>query len=314
LERERLPSLLLYHEDRITKSINLGGNLRSLAWDPSGAFLFVVGDRGRILKITRDAQERIDIVTQQNLRAVAVNAAAEKVLVVGNAGTMLLLDGTGRSEKLNSPTTENLRSAAWNPSGTLALVAGNRGGLLKYDGKSVQSVDDGTANLRHVAWHPSSENALVTSNCFAEEFIPSPTLFQYDLKTGLLKALNEGRADLIGADWKPNGEAALVVGYDVVWHNGYIGSFDGRSLTPLEFENKRVYPVAVAWNLEGTVAAIVTATTEPGIGRGSVYLWDANSVKEIFASPDYFFSAVAWSPDGRELVALASKATRTFSC
>jgi WD40 repeat protein len=227
---------------------------------------------------------------------------------------MLLLDGTGRSEKLNSPNTENLRSAAWNSSGTLALVAGNRGGLVKYDGKSLQRVDDGTANLRHVAWHPSSESALVTSNCFAEEFIPSPTLFQYDLKTGLLKALNEGRADLIGADWKPNGEAALVVGYDVVWHNGYIGSFDGTSLTPFEFENKRVYPVAVAWNLEGTVAAIVTATTEPGIGRGSVYLWDASSLKEIFTSPDYFFSSVAWSPDGRQLVALASKATRTFSC
>jgi len=126
--------------------------------------------------------------------------------------------------------------------------------------------------------------------------------------------VNEGRADLIGADWEPNGEAALVVGYDLVWHNGYIGSFDGGSLTPVEFENKRVYPVGVAWNHAGTVAAIVTATTEPGIGRGSVYLWDGNSLRGIFASPDYFFSAVAWSLDGRQLVALASKATRTFSC
>jgi len=309
-----LRSLILYYEDQKTATVNLCGNLRSLAWDPSGSSLFVVGDRGRIVKITRDMQQRIDTATEQNLRAVAVNPAAEKILVVGNAGTMLMLDKKGHYEKLNSTTTENLRSAAWNPSGTVALVAGNRGSLVKYDGKSAQNVDDGTANLRHVAWHSSSEHALVTSNCFAEEFIPSPTLFRYDLKTGLLKAVNEGGADLIGADWKPNGEAALVVGYDVVWHNGYIGSFDGKSLTPIEFENKRVYPVAVAWNKAGTLAAIVTATTEPGIARGSVYLWDGNSLRGVFANSEYFFNAVAWRPDGRQLVALASKATRTFSC
>ena len=309
-----MPSLLLYYEDQKIRSIKLGGNLRSLAWDPSGSYLLVVGDRGRVLKITEGTQNRIDAGTQQNLRAVATNHATGETLIVGNAGTMLLLNGKGHSKKLNSSTTENLRSAAWNAKGTVALVAGNKGSLMKYDQGIVETVDDGRANLRHVAWHPTSEQALVTSNCFAEEFFPSPTLFQYDLKAGLLKAVNEGRADLIGVDWKPNGESALVVGYDVVWHNGLIASFDGRSLSPIEFENKRVYPVAAAWNPAGTVAAIVTATTEAGVGRGSVYLLDTNSLKEIYANPDCFFSAVAWSPDGNRLAALASKATRTFNC
>jgi WD40 repeat protein len=307
-----LPSLLLSYEDQKIRSIKLGGNLRSLAWDPSGSCLLVVGDRGQVPKITEGKQNRLDAGTQQNLRAVATNHATGEALIVGNAGTMLLLNGKGHSKKLNSSTTENLRSAAWNAKGTVALVAGNKGSLIKYDGDAVQTVDDGRANLRHVAWHPTSEQALVTSNCFAEEFIPSPTLFQYDLKAGLLKAVNEGRADLIGVDWKPNGESALAVGYDVVWHNGLIGSYDGRSLSPIEFENKRVYPVA--WNPAGTVAAIVTATTEAGVGRGSLYLLDNNSFKEIYANPDCFFNAVAWSPDGNRLAALASKATRTFNC
>ena len=273
-----------------------------------------MGDRGRVLKITEGKQNRIDAGTQQNLRAVATNHATGEALIVGNAGTMLLLDGKGHSNKLNPSTTENLRSGAWNAKGTVALVAGNKGSLMKYNQGTAETVDDGRANLRHVAWHPTSEQALVTSNCFAEEFIPSPTLFQYDLKAGLLTAVNEGRADLIGVDWKPNGESALVVGYDVVWHNGLIGSFDGRSLSPIEFENKRVYPVAVAWNPAATVAAIVTATTEEGVGRGSVYLLDNNCLKEIYANPDCFFNSVAWSPDGNRLAALASKATRTFNC
>ena len=309
-----MPSLLLYYEDQKTTSLNLGGNLRSLAWDPSGSFLLVVGDHGRILRITRDHHERVVAGTQENLRGVAVNSVTGTALVVGNAGTVLLLNGNGHFEKLNSPTIENLRSAAWNTNGTVALVSGNKGSLVKYDGERVQAVDDGIANLRHVTWNPSSEQVLVTSNCFAEEFVPSPTLFLYDLKTGILKAVNEGRADLIGADWKPNGESALVVGYDVVWHNGFIGSFDGRSLTPIDFDNKRVYPVAVAWNPTGTIAAIVTATTEPGIGRGIVYLWNGKSLNAVYSNPGSYFGAVAWSPDGKRLATLGSTATRTFSC
>ena len=106
----------------------------------------------------------------------------------------------------------------------------------------------------------------------------------------------------------------MVVGYDVVWHNGFIGRFDGKSLTPVEFDSKRVYPVAVAWNPAGTVAAVGTATTELGIGKGTVCVWDRKELKVIYTNPDYFFSAVAWSPDGKRLAALASKATRTFSC
>jgi len=82
--------------------------------------------------------------------------------------------------------------------------------------------------------------------------------------------LNEGRADLIGTGWKPTGESALVVGYDVVWHNGFIGTFDGTTLSPIQFDNKRVYPVAVAWNTSAKLAAIGTATAQLGMAKGTV--------------------------------------------
>ena len=126
--------------------------------------------------------------------------------------------------------------------------------------------------------------------------------------------MNEGRADLIGVDWEPSGESALVVGYDVVWHTGFIGNFTGLSLSLVPFNNKRVYPVAVAWNPSGKHAAIATATTQPGIGRGSLYLWDGTSLKEVYSNDQFYFSAVAWNRDGKRLAALASTATRTFNC
>jgi WD40 repeat protein len=156
--------------------------------------------------------------------------------------------------------------------------------------------------------------ALVTSNCFAEEFIPSPNLFAYDDETQTLNSLNEGRADLIGVDWEPDGTAALVVGYDVIWHNGVIARFDSRNLSPIQFNNKRVYPVAVSWNPTGQLAAIGTATPQPMMAEGVVYLFDHKMLKPIFSSHEFFFSAVAWNKEGTELVALGSSATRTFNC
>jgi hypothetical protein len=54
--------------------------------------------------------------------------------------------------------------------------------------------------------------------------------------------VNESQADFVGVDWEPNGESALVAGYDVVWHTGFIGQFIGTELRPLQFENKQFTP------------------------------------------------------------------------
>ena len=252
--------------------------------------------------------------TQQNLRAVAVNHSNGAALIAGNEGTLLSLDEEGRFTRIDTSTSENLRAAAWNDDGSVALVVGNRGVILRHWDHGIKSVDGGRANLRHVAWRPGRDQALITSNCFAEEFIPSPNLFSYDARTDHLSSLSEGRADLIGVHWAPAGESALVVGYDVVWHNGFIGVLNGTSISPIQFDNKNVYPVTVAWNPAGELAAIATATTQPGIGKGTLYLWDKESLKRVYSNDQYFFSAVAWDREGKRLAALASNATRTFNC
>jgi len=144
--------------------------------------------------------------------------------------------------KIEVPTFENLRTVSWNARDTTALIGGNSGVLLKYANSSVSSLGDGRANLRRIAWHPHDNCALITSNCFAEQFLPSPNLFLYDSDKEQLRGVNESQADFVGVDWEPNGESALVAGYDVVWHTGFIGQFIGTELRPLQFENKQFTP------------------------------------------------------------------------
>jgi WD40 repeat protein len=242
-----------------------------------------------------------------------VNPLDGTALIVGNTGTALILDAEERFTNLSAPTFQNLRSVSWHQNGTVALVAGNNGTLFKYSDQEFETVEAGRANLRDISWRPNSKTALVSSNCFAEEFIPSPNLFNYDGEAGMVKPVNEGRADLIGLDWKPTGESALVVGYDIVWHNGLIGNFDGTKLSQIEFDNKHVYPVAATWKLSASLAAIVTATVEGGMARGTVILWDGKSLSPIYNDANFFFSDVAWNWSGSMLAALASTEARTFN-
>jgi hypothetical protein len=170
-----------------------------------------VGNGGRVLKVQGDRPISLDSGTRHNLRAVSVNPMDGTALIVGNVGTVLLLDGE-RFRKITVPTFENLRTVAWNHDGYVALLAGNNGTLFKFSRGRAVIVDAGRANLRDISWRPKSSSALISSNCFAEEFIPSPNLFSYDADANILGAVNEGRVDLIGVDWKQTGESALVVG------------------------------------------------------------------------------------------------------
>lgn len=309
-----MPSILVHYRNEKIQTQRLPGIFRGLDWDRRGQSVILVGDAGRIVKVQGEKILALKSGTRQNLRAVSVNQSNGTALIVGNQGTIMLFDEGDNPTMVSHSRGENLRAAAWNPKGNTALIAGNRGTLLKYSELRVEAVDGGRANLRRTAWRPNHSQALVASNCFADEFIPSPNLFVFDARRSILNSLNEGRADLIGVDWNNNGKNALVVGYDVIWHNGYIGAFDGTNVSPIEFENKRVYPVAVSYNPVGNVAAIATATAQPGMGEGALYLLDRRVLKSIFTNNEFFFSSVAWNGEGTEIVALASSATRTFNC
>jgi hypothetical protein len=203
-----------------------------------GQGLILVGDKGRIVKVERERSVSILSGTRQNLRAISVSPLDGSIFAVGNAASAILVDGKANLSKVEVPGSENLRAASWNPEGALALIAGNRGNLFAYEDETTQIIQGGRANLRHIAWRPNTKSALVTSNCFAEEFIPSPNLFSYEAESQAFNSLNEGRADLIGVDWKPDGSSAIAVGYDVIWDNGVISTFDGQNLSPVQFATR----------------------------------------------------------------------------
>jgi hypothetical protein len=309
-----LASTLLRYTNERLQTRKLTGSFRSFAWEKGGDQLILVGDGGQILTIDGEKSARLPSGPQQNLRGISMNPKDGTALIVGNAGSVLLVLEDHSVRKVDVPTSENLRAASWDPRGASALISGNQGVLLRYSGQSLEVLHGARANLRHIAWRPSSQMALVTSNCFAEEFIPSPNLFAYHPANQTLGALNEGRVDLIGVDWNADGTFALVVGYDVIWHNGEIVLFDGANLSRVEFNNKRVYPVAVSWKPNEEVAAIVTSTPQPKMAKGVVYFWDHKVLRSIYSNELVFFSAVGWNEDGTELVALGSSASRTFNC
>jgi len=85
-------------------------------------------------------------------------------------------------------------------------------------------------------------------------------------------------------------------------------------LSLVEFENKRVYPIAVSWSPTQQVAAIATAAAQPDVGEGTLYFWDTKTLTPIFRNNEFYFSTIAWNRDGTELFALGSSATRTFNC
>jgi hypothetical protein len=83
-------------------------------------------------------------------------------------------------------------------------------------------------------------------------------------------------------------------------------------VSPIKFENERVYPVAVRWCPTRLEAAIATSAVQPQSGEGRLILWNGESFTEIFRNHEFYFSQVAWAPAGYRLAAIASTEARTF--
>ena len=309
-----MPSIFVHYDGEKVETQDFLGRLRGVAWDAGGSCLTLVGNGGQVIRRLGDREVRLHTPTKHNLRAVSVNPTTGSALAVGNAGTILAITADGSLAKVSTPTYENLRAVRWNAEGSMALIAGNNGVLVKYTEHGLDMVDDGRANLRGISWRHKSNVALITSNCFAEEFVPSPNLFAFDAGTNVLKPVSEGRSDLIGVDWNPGGGFAVVVGYDVVWHNGFMARFEGTNLSPIRFENERVYPIAVRWEPKGNLAAIATSIAQLHSGQGRLILWNGETFTEIYRSDEFFFSHIAWSPVGFKVAAVASTEARAFDC
>jgi len=143
-----LPSILIHYRDNKIRTQPVRGIFRGIDWDTRGQSFTLVGDGGQIVKVQGEKSLVFKSGTRQNLRTVSTNPHDGTALIVGNAGTIILLDEDGNPSKINVSTAENLRATSWSSDGSVALIARNRGTLLKYTDLGVETVNGGTANLR----------------------------------------------------------------------------------------------------------------------------------------------------------------------
>jgi len=318
---------LLLFDGRSLKSetVDAPGRLRWASWnvaDDDGSAL-IVGDRGTLVSYSRGIFKRIQSHTLQNLRCVEFSPKGDSAIICGNKGSVLTAT-LGSSESLRgNDARENLRRVGWSREGDAALVVGNEGAAYALpSGGRLEKVRGAETNLRSVAWHPMESSALVCGNCFQDSvggLTPSPNLYRFD-KGGSslvdLQTIEESRADLTAASWKPDGSSCFLVGFDQTWHTPASFLFEGRRLRQVPWKGENIFPTSCAWHPSGKFALIGTCLMRTGEGDCSLYTFGDEPHNGIVKVSDlgwFGVSCIAWSPDGSRALLTGSPSVRAFS-
>ena len=253
--------------------------------------------------------------TNEHLRCASYNPDDSTILVVGNKGTIILMDKVGRARRLNSKTASNLRRASWSPDGSYALIVGNDGVALVWDGSSFTEVEGALNNLRSITWDGEG-SAFVSGNYFGASMTPSSTLYKFDYETKRLQsvAITE-KTDIISIDFGVEREL-FAVGYDLVWQEPRAYKWNGQILESVKVQEAGVYPTAVAWQPRNRFALVGTGTPKPsGQGGGMVlgYTVEDGIKGRLFEDPEQRIVCVAWRPQSDYALIIGNRYARTFS-
>lgn len=90
IEVSQLPSILVHYRNETIQVTSLQGYLRSVAWDAASQGLILVGNNGRVVRIEGEDVTHFVSGSRQHLRAISMNPSDDTALIVGNAGTVLL--------------------------------------------------------------------------------------------------------------------------------------------------------------------------------------------------------------------------------
>ncbi len=286
--------------------------IRWIAWRRDGGSALAVGNGGLILHFDGEAFDRLESPTRENLRCASYNPA-NQALIVGNRGTMLQLKN-GEITTIGVDVEANLRRVSWSPDGSLALVVGNSGSALAWQAGNVQELTGAFSNLRSITWHPEGRHALVSGNYFGMSMVPCPTLYEYQRESNQLNPLTTTeKTDLIGVEWKPDGEYALAVGYEVVWQEPRVFRWTKNELETIHVPEPGLYPSLVAWDPTGDRALIGTGSPfPPGQGEGVILEYRRGKVRKLDSS-SYRIACIAWHPMEDFAVIVGQANARTFT-
>jgi WD40 repeat protein len=289
--------------------------IRWAAWSEDGQEAVLVGNNGLMLKLHDDRFQEMTSQTKKHLRCASYNPKDSTILVIGNRGTVILMDKSGRARKLDSKTPSNLRGASWSPDGSYALIVGNDGTALVWDGSSFTEVDGALNNLRSITWNPEG-SAFVSGNYFGPSMTPSPTLYNVDFEVKRLESIAvTEKTDLISIDFGAERQL-LAVGYDLVWQEPRAYRWSGQTLESIKVDEVGVYPTSVAWQPRHRFALVGTGSPKPpGEGGGTVlaYTVETGIKGRLFEDPKHRIVCIAWRPQGDYALIVGNRFAQTFS-
>ncbi len=312
--------------------------VRCLDWHPDGTHLIAIGGpHGQELLKAWDTCSQ-DPLIQRGCRwghSAAFSPDGSQLAFVSGINKFVTIDFPS-NQTVETFTTDkgHVTSLSWNPSGQQIAVGMERGGVSIWDldtkTQSTSIVAHSNVYTTYVAW--SSDGQLLATTGSLED--SSDTLKVWDaaglgdravtmVSNGNALAFSpDGRRLLAGNrmwDVASHDEVfALPVGTaDFAWspsgerfaadHGSRVTIYDAETGIPLP----PTLPAGkVAWSPDGKTIALGSGTRRMGFWRNQVRLFDAWTGTEIatssYATTPYGNSSVncmAWSPDGRHLVA-----------
>ncbi len=309
--RDSQTLVLLYKDGQIKNVATSPETIRWLAWKNDGSSGIAVGNRGLVLEFDGVRFEKLDSPTGENLRCASFNPA-NQALIVGNNGTVLYF--SKRLNRVEVGTKANLRRVSWSPDGSTALLVGNNGSALAWQVGKTQEITGALNNLRSISWHPEGHWALVSGNYFGPSMVPCSTLYSYGTSATELRSLRTSeKTDIIGVQWKPDGEYALAVGYEVVWQEARLFRWANGELETLPFAEQGIFLTIIAWHPKDNLALVGTGSPHPqDQGEGAVLEYRNGKFEKLSTNP-YRISCIAWNPNGDGAFIIGRKGPRTFT-
>jgi hypothetical protein len=180
-------------------------------------------------------------VSLGGVEAVARAPTQGYVIATGFFGEFVLASQNGTLTNLSNPYRPTLTDASWRAQGDLALLVGFNSTVLLYNrtanATSAVSVPTINASLRGVSWAPNGSEAIL---------IGGATFWRYDAASGnISQPIGATALDLYGVAFRPGGAEAVVVG-----SAGYLGLWDGSSLTRISSTSITQGLFTVRWHLD----------------------------------------------------------------
>ena len=288
----------LSHRDRLT--IPAGGDEWAVAWSPDGASLAAPGKISAVAVWNARSGESVENFDSHSGRVLCVAWSPDsRYLASGstdNTLTIWPIDRKGEAVICHGHT-KKVMGVAWSPDGKTLASCSDDGTVRLWNPSTGAELQTWTAGsgVTMLSWDPTGSRVAGTSLLKG--------VIVWDVATGgELFHFSAGPepGDLRALAWSPDGRWIATGG-----NNFRVMVWDVATRTSRVVGSHQGAVWAVAWNRDGTRLASASPTD------WNIKIWDVAAGKQLQSMRGHLNSprAVAWSPDGSQVVSSASDGT-----